>query len=503
MDYTVQDPAGNEHVITGPEGASDEEILQAAQSLLSPNAMESFGRAAVNNLPLGGQIGGAGTAALKGEDYSQGMKEFNDAAINAKAAHPIAYGAGATAGSLAPLAVPGVGEALEAAPVATSAALGAANAVGNTDIAQNPGEAAKQAVLGGVTGAGIGAILPGASKAQEGLENYANRKTVESMGLPPGLLNMPKEDLEKFGSNLHELGLDTGSMDDKVNTAASKLQEVGNKIGAMGKGIPPLQDATPFIDELHQKIQESGDIFGAGANPEAPLYRAGIDKLSQPGLTFEELQKMKTAIGQRAFNAMGDVKNDAAANLYGVYKDAMKSIVKSSPEEYQGLMDQYGDLLDVNQALGKMRGNLNAGGFPGKPIGMLGKLGSMVTGGNVPATAGLAAAAMPFHPYVGAMLGASIAGNPGAMSTAARGVGEALPEITGAMKLGSNNAVTSYLLNTLNQNPQKLGRFAQPLINAAKTGGSQGLAAQHFLLSSQYPEYNSLMMKQENPNESQ
>ena len=169
MDYTVQDPAGNEHVITGPEGASDEEILQAAQSLLSPNAMESFGRAAVNNLPLGGQIGGAGTAALKGEDYSQGMKEFNDAAINAKAAHPIAYGAGATAGSLAPLAVPGVGEALEAAPVATSAALGAANAVGNTDIAQNPGEAAKQAVLGGVTGAGIGAILPGASKAQEGL----------------------------------------------------------------------------------------------------------------------------------------------------------------------------------------------------------------------------------------------------------------------------------------------------------------------------------------------
>ena len=89
------------------------------------------------------------------------------------------------------------------------------------------------------------------------------------------------------------------------------------------------------------------------------------------------------------------------------------------------------------------------------------------------------------------------------MSTAARGIGEALPEITGAMKLGSNNAVTSYLLNTLNQNPQKLGRFAQPLINAAKTGGSQGLAAQHFLLSSQYPEYNSLMMKQENPNESQ
>ena len=193
-------------------------------------------------------------------------------------------------------------------------------------------------------------------KHRKDLENYANRKTVESMGLPPGLLNMPKEDLEKFGSNLHELGLDTGSMDDKVNIAASKLQEVGGKIGAMGKGIPPLQDATPFIDELHQKIQESGDIFGAGANPEAPLYRAGIDKLSQPGLTFEELQKMKTAIGQRAFNAMGDVKNDAAANLYGVYKDAMKSIVKSSPEEYQGLMDQYGDLLDVNQALGKMRG---------------------------------------------------------------------------------------------------------------------------------------------------
>jgi hypothetical protein len=144
-----------------------------------------------------------------------------------------------------------------------------------------------------------------------------------------------------------------------------------------------------------------------------------------------------------------------------------------------------------------MRGNINAGGVPAKGFGLAGKMGAMVTGGNVPATVGVAAALGPAHPFMalGALTG--IATNPEAMAGAARGAAEALPKLSSGAALTSNNAVTSYLLNTLNTNPKRLGRYAQPLIDAAKTGGTQGLAAQHFLLSSQYPEYNKMMLDQE------
>jgi hypothetical protein len=150
MEYQVQSPTGEMHTIEGPEGASDAEITAAAQDLFGQGKLEAFGRAAVNNLPAGGQLGALGTAAIKNEPYSQAMEEFNQKAAEAKAEHPVAYGAGAVTGSLAPLAIPGVGEAMAAAPVATGAGLGALNAVGNTDITQNPGEALKQAGEGAV-----------------------------------------------------------------------------------------------------------------------------------------------------------------------------------------------------------------------------------------------------------------------------------------------------------------------------------------------------------------
>src|ERR1035438_8804213 len=101
MDYQVQGPDGVQHVISGPEGASDSEIIQQAQNLFQPSKLESFGRAAVNNLPLGGQLGAVGTAAMKGEDYSQAMADWNQKAQESKQAHPIPYGAGAVAGTMA------------------------------------------------------------------------------------------------------------------------------------------------------------------------------------------------------------------------------------------------------------------------------------------------------------------------------------------------------------------------------------------------------------------
>jgi hypothetical protein len=496
----AQAPDGKTLSIDVPEGTPESAYPQMVDEVVqhymqTPGALESFGRAAVNNLPAGGQIGALGTSALTGKDYSQSLQDFNQKAIDAKAAHPVAYGAGAVTGAVAPLAIPGVGEAMEAAgPVATGAALGGANAIGNIDLKQNPDEAVRQGLVGAGLGAGIGAIMPNGKGLQEDVEGYANKKAVQTLGLRPGVLGIPGDELDDLGKFASEAGLTQGSLEQRVNQAQAMLKQTGEQIGGFGAGTAPLQDAEPFINQLHNKIQESGDIFGTGANPEAPLYQAGVDQLSHPGLTFDRLQQLKTSIGQRAFDASGEVKNDAAANLYGVYKDAMKSIINDSPQEYQAAMTTYGKLKDIESGLMGQFQREQATGIQTKGFGMAGKLGGMVTGGNVPATVAGAVGLGIQHPFMGLGLASTIFTNPQAMESAARGVAGAIPTAIEGSMLGTTDAVTTHLLKTMSSNPQSLGKYAKPLMQAAQTGGKQGLAVQHFLLSSQYPDYNEMIM---------
>ena len=496
--YTVQGPDGAQHVISGPDGASDAEVIQQAQNLFNPSKLESFGRGVENNFPLANQAIAAGSAALGDKSYSQNLAEQNKDIATAKQANPVTYDAGAVTGAIAPLALPGVGEAMEAAPVASNAALGAANAIGNTDLAQKPMEGLKQAGEGALVGGAIGKILPTGTNAAADLESYANKKGVQALNLKPGMLGIPEDELEDLGATAHNLGLVEGSTPERAAKAEDLLNQVGAQIQDIGGGSQPLTDASPFVDALHSHLQESSEIYGADANPEATMYRQGIANLQQPNLTFDKLQQLKNAYGSRAFDQMGNVRNDAAANVYGQIKDAMKSIVDSSPEQYQDLMNQYSDLKDIHGGLTTQLGKEQAQGVQAKGFGMVGKIAGMVEGNNPVVNAGTAGTlAATGHPFMGLGALTPIMSNPGALSGAARSAASVIPKIASSAALTSNDAVTSYLLNTLNTNPQKFGKYAQPLINAAKEGGSQGLAAQHYLLATQYPEYN-LMTQEQN-----
>lgn len=491
MEYQVQSPAGEMHVIDGPEGASDQDIAQAAQQLFGQGKLEAFGRAAVNNLPAGGQLGALGTAALKGTNYSQGMEEFNKKIQEAKAEHPIAYGAGAVTGSLAPLAIPGVGEAMAAAPTLTGAGLGALNAVGNTDIAKEPTEALKQAGEGAVLGGAIGRLMPSGTKTAEELESYANKKGVQALNLRPGTLGIPDEELEDLGRFAHESDLIKGATQERAQKASDLLQQVGAQIGDIGAGAMPLKDATPFVENIHNSLQDSASIYGAEANPEATIYRQGIANLQQPGITFDKLQQLKTAYGQRAFDANGDVKNDAAANVYRQIKDAMKSIITDSPAEYQDTMETYGKLKDIHSGIMSQLQKEQAQGIQAKGFGMAGKMAGMVGGGNPAVNVGLGVALAPAHPFmaIGAMT--PLITNPQAMSGAARGLAETLPKAAQAVTAGGVDAVVSKFI----ANPSQYGKFSKPLMNALQTGGKQGFAATSFVLRQQHPELNDMMLE--------
>jgi hypothetical protein len=224
-EYSVTTPDGASYTITAD---SDAQAQSAINSLLegsgpSSSPLEAAGRGALNNFPLAKQA----TAALESGNYSENLQDLSQKAQVAKSAHPIAYGAGAVAGAVAPALIPGVGPALRASPMLGNALLGAAQGISDTDLVKHPEEALKQGATGAVVGGVLGKLMPSGEKAAEGLEDYANTKTVQSLGMKPQSLGVPGEDIQNMGNMAHELGLDAGGIEDKFNTAKDALLQTG------------------------------------------------------------------------------------------------------------------------------------------------------------------------------------------------------------------------------------------------------------------------------------
>lgn len=391
--------------LTHPDSTSNDSLFVDAPA---PSPMESAARGAANNFPLAPQA----ISSVEPGSYSQNMTDWNKNAAVAKAENPVSYGAGAVGGSLAPLAIPGVGEALKAAPMLTSGALGAAGALSNTDLSKNPKEALEEGATGAVSGAAlgkIGDIVSGAlGKGAEGLEGMADKNAVQSMGLRPGSLGLPEDELKEMGSSIHSLGLDKGSLQDRAALAQDLTSQAGAQIGDIGAGAAPLKDASPFISDLSDKLKSGSEFYGDQTNPEIGIYRQGIANLSKPGLTFDTLQDLKQTAGARAFDKDGNVVNKAAADVYNAYKDAMKSVIDSSPADYQDAMDHYAMLKDFEGGLQRQLQNEQAMGSKTKGIGMPGRIAGAI-GAHPLVTAGAGAAALPFHPMIGAgMIGSGL-----------------------------------------------------------------------------------------------
>lgn len=420
-----------------PDGYSviDHKNVPAGYSLVQPPSMlESAGRGALNNFPLAKQ---AASALLPG-GYSQNLADLSQKAGIAKAVNPISYGTGAIAGAVAPLAIPGVGEALEAAPMAGNALLGAANAVGDTDLSKNPLEALKQAGTGAVIGGTLGKILPSGEKAQEGLENFANKKLIQSMGAKPAELGVSGETIQNMGNMAHELGLGAGSAEEKFNAAKDITQQIGKQIENLGEG-KILRNSQPFVQNLQGHIADSAQVLGEEGNPEIKMYQKAISNLN-PGKTFDQLQTLKNNYANRSFDAAGNIKDPVAFNIYKEISDAMESLASDHPE-YPELKQQYSQLMTLREGLERQLQNEQARGTQTHGIGMMGRMGGAITGGNVPATIGAAAALAPVHPIWAASLASTIVGNPSAMNTAARKAAQLAP--TAAQ--GGKQALIDYL----------------------------------------------------------
>jgi hypothetical protein len=503
-EYNVQTPDGSTYNI---KADTDEQAQSAINDLLGSvpqmGKAESFGRAAANNFPLAPQA----IAGLSSGDYSKNMADWNQKAKEAKSTNPITYGAGAVTGAMAPLAIPGVGEAMAANPIAANAALGAASAMSNTDVLQHPEEAAKDVVKGGLIGgatAGVlGKILPGS----EALTNRAEKNAVQSLGLSPkSMIDSGKAgSMGKFANE--NQGLIQGSLSDRYAVAEGLKSKFGADVGAAKEGAGSFAnaaDTAQFTDPLMQKASENAGRMDPFFKSQGNVYAHGAQDIQQNGTTIEGLQALKDAYGSRAFNnATGEVKDEAAKDVWVQVTRAMDHLVGKSAPEYQAAKTGYGQAMQASEGIGKQLGvERTEGGSAGVGGHGLHSLIKQIPGISSPETgipmgAGMAAIG---HPVLGAVVGLhSLTSNPQVRNKAFNAAAGAVDSAGNVLKLGGTDALVSHFIN----NSQAYGKYAAPLHQAMQTGGKQGFAATSFVMRQQHPELNDIMLNaggQDEPN---
>lgn len=413
---------------------------------------ESFLRGAGNNFPLAPQA----ISALSPGGYSKNLEDWNAKAASAKEANPKTYGAGAVTGALAPLAIPGVGEALEASPVAGNAVLGALSGASNTDVLKDPGEAAKQAVIGGGIGGATAGILGKIMPSEQGLENIATKKAVQSAEMPAGIVGgMSPEERQGLGQFLQENNL-VGSDKSKVLEQARKLSDqFGEKIGEIGDtaGEEALQIAPDDHYKAITGLLDKGSQYEGLANREAKSlardYKAGANDVlnlpAKPG--WDDIQGLKEQYGKLAFDSKGEVKSEGAKDTYFALKDMLKSIVDkatSNPKlagEYKDALAGYSRMQPIESGLEKaVDAELRGSGAGIGARGLAGLIRKLP--GPVRAVAGPAAVAMG-HPVIGLAAALPEMMNPALQSKAA----SFMAPLASPAKKGINQLVHDYLIN--------------------------------------------------------
>ncbi len=461
--YQVQDPTGGMHVIEGPEGASPDEVLSQAQSLIpKPGQIESFARGAANNFPLAPQAiaGGEALTGLGDEGgYTKNLSDWNQKAATAKAAHPVTYGAGAMTGAVAPLLIPGVGEALEASPIAGNALYGGLNAISNKDLTKDAAGTVKEAALGsgigGATAGLLGKVFPKAAT----FEAQAQNKGLQSTGIGQKFLGeMKPEELAASKNFVMDNDLVGVNKEEVLQKALQKQKELGESLSNIGKSVESAgvkadyEDWNGAIKKLSDKLAGTSDTEYKTIKDLAPRYSEAMDDITNAlskDPSWASIQKLKQKFGEVAFDNMGEVKDKPAADTYFTLRDMLTNLTKKAqenpdlPNEYKQALAGYHTIDPVIEGLQKAVGAERAGtGGHAAGHGFLPRLIRSLPGQNNPgtnlATAGLATM---ISPHLGPLMALPTLTNPAIQSKAFSAAARQLPGI----KQGASQELTDFL----------------------------------------------------------
>lgn len=415
----VTDPAVlaqlNSPATPAAQEVTDPKLLDALNSTQGP--LESAGRGALRNFPMAQQAAAAIAPINPFSDkptYGAEMQHLTESAEQGKAQNPKSYLAGAAAGSLAPLAIPVVGEGLEAAPILGNAALGAAQSASDVDLTKTTGKDVANAALGaglggalGAVGSGLRAVAPsedalGASMTGTGLGFNARGAQKLMSGANP------EADVADLGKWANEVTTGEGKTlaerirpGDKLKALGEIHDSAGKEIGSIldkvapGASLPKAsltKDLYPLADELETLApKEHSEVMGVINK---------INKLSDDGrLDLNSLNKIKSFVG----GASGD--SPTMARIYGSLSDSVNNTI----DEYGRVIGDPADRAAFDAArinyknasrllpiLRKAEGREIAQGPLGNSglLGMIGGAGALAAGHPIGAAATMAGSAV-------------------------------------------------------------------------------------------------------------
>lgn len=469
-----------------------------------------------------------------GDVYNSYLPHIRDADKLAKAEHPYATGVGGVAGGLATALVPGMGflnaanKAGTAARVGTAIGAGALAGAGGSE--HNPfanydelksfgGDVAAGGAVGGVTQGVLDKVLPGigrglTSALPDKLKDVAERRAFKAaVGNQAKFMDEAQKQgrVNSIGRDLLDEGVvgfgdKARSIADKADTARKAVGgEMDDLFGKVDQALPGTAQGSHIASKLRSYamgMQGEGNqpvvnkLLGLADSYEGKgpmnLAHAAQEKASfkyrpgDPGQTFdkEANNRVKGIIGDEMEDAVGRYDSMLAQRAQPAAATSMQTgsgPVSSIPVEgsavlgdaesagpgardaYEGMKSRYGSFATAGKAAEKLanRQEKNA------TFGLL----PTITG-----AAGIAAGAAHGSPMM-------------ALGGAGLGVAHKVLRERGSSAMAVS---ADKLADVLRASPDVVGKYAGPLMQAAKRG-NQSLAASHFVLDQTDPEYRDKM----------
>ncbi len=424
------------------------------------------------------------------ENYVKARDALRAKISESKEANPKTYMAGEFAGGMATAPLAGGSPTM-----ARLAALGMVQGLGNSEADLTQGDfagAAKDTAIGGAIGAAMkpvtwagGKLLKYAGNivSPEAWDKLARNRALASLGFTKRFLNTSEklDAANAAGKTMLDKGVITPGADpQELGFRVNDLVEnTGKDIGAFLKsrgGGFETHSAVDAINSIRPKASDGSLLTGGKYDTVNKMLDDAIETVRAHGDTipFEEANKLK--------GFLQSMVNYSASSGESTTGKSVARAVKGSIDE--GLekvstQDEFGKFLESKKTYGE--GRLAQDALENRISSEEGNNAFGITDYILAAGAGNPVVAAP---AVAAKHAASRYGN----QTIA----------WGADKIAKNlQALGDKIPQVLKSAPQRLGKYAAVLANAAKQG-AQAVTVRHFVLSNTDPEYRTMIRSLEN-----
>lgn len=373
-------------------------------------------------------------------------------------------------------------QALTGTPLAdtdTGKAIGTVGkSIGNSiqsarDFADSPGKFIKNEIIQHPIGtaanvAGLAMGLGAGEGALDTMGEYAGRfggdQAVKALGRMPA--GMDVDTARTLGRKANDMGLLDATMGPigRKETVDAMVDQSGRDLGeirADASSVGPARTGQQMADAIREKLGPDYQPGGKNFDQAQALERELQNIQQMPSTTPADYAARASEMYQKAkgkgFAVPTNVDTDVAGSLAHLNDEDIATRLPNQAAQYDSLKSTFGDTSDMQEMIG--RGERRSVNRPGSHT-------FLEAGGK-------------FLDEIGAhKVGAHVG----------FGAESALNGASAAVRPAGVAAITSNIMSRIQTNPQSLGKFAAPLMQAAQGGGSQGIAAMHYVLSSQYPE---------------